>query len=47
MIQQIPILTGTRAEYGLLKSTMEVIEVHDELLLSVVTTGMHLSPNME
>lgn len=40
----ILVLTGTRAEYGLLKSAMEVIEAHRDLALSVVATGMHLSP---
>jgi len=40
----ILVLTGTRAEYGLLKSSMEAINAHDQLSLSVVATGMHLSP---
>lgn len=40
----ILVITGTRAEYGLLKSSMEAINVHDQLSLSVVATGMHLSP---
>ena len=42
--RQILVLTGTRAEYGLLQSPMEAIEAHEELSLSVVATGMHLSP---
>lgn len=42
--KNILVLTGTRAEYGLLKSPMEAIEEHDQLSLSVVATGMHLSP---
>ncbi len=42
--KNILVLTGTRAEYGLLKSSMEAIEAHDQLSLSVVVTGMHLSP---
>lgn len=42
--RDILVLTGTRAEYGLLKSAMEAIEAHEELSLSVVATGMHLSP---
>jgi len=43
MKRDIVVLTGTRAEYGLLRSSMEAIEAHDELSLSVVATGMHLS----
>lgn len=42
--RKILVLTGTRAEYGLLKSSMEAIRDHDELSLSIVATGMHLSP---
>ena len=42
--RDILILTGTRAEYGLLKSSMEAIRGDDRLSLSVVATGMHLSP---
>jgi UDP-N-acetylglucosamine 2-epimerase (non-hydrolysing)/GDP/UDP-N,N'-diacetylbacillosamine 2-epimerase (hydrolysing) len=40
----IAVVTGTRAEFGLLKSPMEHIRDHDELSLSTVVTGMHLSP---
>lgn len=39
------VVTGTRAEYGLLKSSMRAIADHAELSLSVVATGMHLSPS--
>lgn len=42
--RDILVLTGTRAEYGLLKSSMEAIKGHQDLSLSVVATGMHLSP---
>ncbi|MFD1585900.1 UDP-N-acetylglucosamine 2-epimerase [Halorientalis brevis] len=42
--RDIVVLTGTRAEYGLLKSSMEAIRNDDRLSLSVVATGMHLSP---
>ncbi|GAA0512386.1 GDP/UDP-N,N'-diacetylbacillosamine 2-epimerase (hydrolysing) [Halorubrum aquaticum] len=42
--RSILVLTGTRAEYGLLKSSMEEIRDHEGLSLSVVATGMHLSP---
>ncbi|UVE49757.1 UDP-N-acetylglucosamine 2-epimerase (hydrolyzing) [Haloferax larsenii] len=40
----IGVVTGTRAEYGLLKSSMEAIRDHPELDLTVYVTGMHLSP---
>jgi len=43
-VRDIAVLTGTRAEYGLLKSSMEAIEDDDRLSLSVIATGMHLSP---
>lgn len=42
--KNVLVLTGTRAEYGLLKSSMVAIEAHEQLSLSVVATGMHLSP---
>lgn len=42
--RNITVLTGTRAEYGLLKSSMEEIRDHEGLSLSIVATGMHLSP---
>lgn len=40
----IVVVTGSRAEYGLLSSTMHEIRARDDLELSVVVTGMHLSP---
>lgn len=43
-LRHILVLTGTRAEYGLLKSPMEEIRNHNDLSLSIVATGMHLSP---
>lgn len=42
--RNVLVLTGTRAEYGLLKSPMTMIREHEELSLSTVATGMHLSP---
>jgi len=42
--RRVLVLTGTRAEYGLLKSSMAAIRAHDGLTLQVVATGMHLSP---
>jgi UDP-N-acetylglucosamine 2-epimerase (non-hydrolysing)/GDP/UDP-N,N'-diacetylbacillosamine 2-epimerase (hydrolysing) len=39
----ITVVTGTRAEYGLLKSSMAEIERREGLELAVIATGMHLS----
>jgi UDP-N-acetylglucosamine 2-epimerase (non-hydrolysing)/GDP/UDP-N,N'-diacetylbacillosamine 2-epimerase (hydrolysing) len=40
----ICVVTGTRAEYGLLESSMRAIRDNDALELSLIVTGMHLSP---
>lgn len=42
--RRVLVLTGTRAEYGLLRSSMEAIRERGGLALQVVATGMHLSP---
>ncbi len=44
MKRKICIVTGTRAEYGLLYWLMKEIEADSELELQIVATGMHLSP---
>ncbi len=36
-------VTGTRAEYGVLHPILKAIEIRSELELSLVVTGMHLS----
>lgn len=41
---KICVITGTRAEYGLLKPLIKEINADKELLLQLVVTGMHLSP---
>lgn len=43
-MKKICVITGTRAEYGLLKPLMEKIYNDDDLQLQLVVTGMHLSP---
>lgn len=43
-MRKICIVTGTRAEYGLLYWLMKEIQGDDELQLQLVATGMHLSP---
>jgi len=42
--RKICVVTGTRAEYGLLYWLMKEIEAGDDLELQIITTGMHLSP---
>ena len=41
---KICVITGTRAEYGLLYWTMKAIHSNSKTELSVCVTGMHLSP---
>ena len=42
--RKICVVTGTRAEYGLLRWVMEEIRESASLELQVIATGMHLSP---
>ncbi len=42
--RKICIVTGTRAEYGLLYWLMKEIQADPDLVLQIVATGMHLSP---
>ncbi|PSL35866.1 UDP-N-acetylglucosamine 2-epimerase [Chitinophaga ginsengisoli] len=44
MIRKICIVTGTRAEYGLLLPLMKAIRERKDLQLQLLVTGMHLSP---
>ncbi|WP_123377659.1 UDP-N-acetylglucosamine 2-epimerase [Aliarcobacter butzleri] len=44
MKRKICVVTGTRAEYGLLYWLLKEIEADKELQLQVIVTGMHLSP---
>jgi len=43
MKRNIAVITGTRAEYGLLNPVMKAIANHSKLSISVIATGMHLS----
>ncbi|TGU70921.1 UDP-N-acetylglucosamine 2-epimerase (hydrolyzing) [Geomonas terrae] len=43
-MRRICVVTGTRAEYGLLYWLMKEIDSDPELQIQVVVTGMHLSP---
>jgi len=42
--RKICIITGTRAEYGLLRLVMQGIKDDSGLTLQIIATGMHLSP---
>jgi len=44
MMRKICVVTGSRADYGLLRWVMKGIQESSELELLVVATGMHLSP---
>lgn len=44
MSRKVCVVTGTRAEFGLLRWLMEEITQHAQLKLQVAITGMHLSP---
>ena len=43
-MRKICVVTGSRAEYGLLRFVMEGIQNSPKLELQVIATGMHLSP---
>ena len=43
-LRKICVVTGTRAEYGLLRWVMQGIQDSDVLELQLIATGMHLSP---
>jgi len=44
MNRKICVITGTRAEYGLMRLVMQGVKDDPELKLQVIVTGMHLSP---
>ena len=44
MKRKICIVTGTRAEYGLLSNLAKKLQEDKEFDLQMVVTGMHLSP---
>ena len=45
-IPKICVVTGTRAEYGLLRWVIEGIANSPTLDLQLIATGMHLSPSL-
>jgi GDP/UDP-N,N'-diacetylbacillosamine 2-epimerase (hydrolysing) len=44
MKRKVCMVTGTRAEYGLMRWVMQGIEDDADLALQIIATGMHLSP---
>ena len=44
MTRKICVITGSRAEYGLLRWVMQGIKDEPSLTLQIIATGMHLSP---
>ena len=44
MKRKVCIVTGTRAEYGLLYWLMKEIKGDEDMHLQLIATGMHLSP---
>jgi len=44
MSRKICVITGTRAEYGLLRWVMQDIKDDPDHILQIIVTGMHLSP---
>jgi GDP/UDP-N,N'-diacetylbacillosamine 2-epimerase (hydrolysing) len=44
MTRRICVVTGTRAEYGLLRGLLQRLRASDAAELQLVVTGMHLSP---
>lgn len=43
-MKKICVITATRAEYGLLKPLMDLMQGSEELELQIIATGAHLSP---
>ncbi|MEE9403539.1 MAG: UDP-N-acetylglucosamine 2-epimerase [Algisphaera sp.] len=44
-LRTVAIVTGTRAEYGLLETVMRGVDAHPALTLKVIAAGLHLSTN--
>ena len=43
-MRKVCVVTGTRAEYGLLSRLMWLIRADHDLTLQIIATNMHLSP---
>lgn len=46
MKRRICIATGTRAEYGLLRPVIDALRAYDQVVVSLLVTGSHLSPEL-
>ena len=46
-MKKICVITGSRAEYGLMSHLMRLISDDDDLKLQIIATNMHLSPKFE
>lgn len=44
MSRTVVYVTGTRADYGLMRRTLQAISARPDMTLSLVVTGMHLDP---
>lgn len=44
MSRKVCVITGTRAEYGIMSRLMSMIKKDSELTLQIIATNMHLSP---
>ena len=42
--RKILYISGTRADYGLMKEVLSAIKKHPDLDLEIIATGMHLMP---
>ena len=42
--KKICVITGTRADYGLLRWVIDGLDKSNKLKLQLIVTGMHLSP---
>ncbi len=45
-MRKICFITGTRAEYGLLKPLIDGFILDDNYKIQIIATGMHLSPEL-
>ncbi|WP_420479191.1 UDP-N-acetylglucosamine 2-epimerase [Brevundimonas sp. FT23028] len=43
-MRRVRYISGTRADFGLMRRTLQAVRDHEGLSLSVIATGMHLSP---
>ena len=43
-MKKVCVVTGTRAEFGLLEPVIEQLELEKDICVQIIATGMHLSP---